>query len=123
MTRYFKRSKLDYPTTDTTRASRRFVKAMKHLTVCICAHDTSTQLADAVQEIIPSNNTFFRNFLDLLRKIFIYDPAHRITAKEALNHPWFKEPAQPDDGTEAAKIRLERTRMEQEIARLPHMHA
>ncbi|KAF3354268.1 hypothetical protein VdG1_07733 [Verticillium dahliae VDG1] len=104
--KYFKRSKLDYPTTDTTRASRRFVKAMKHLT-----------------EIIPSNNTFFRNFLDLLRKIFIYDPAHRITAKEALNHPWFKEPAQPDDGTEAAKIRLERTRMEQEIARLPHMHA
>ncbi|KAM0324324.1 hypothetical protein ACHAQA_008103 [Verticillium albo-atrum] len=104
--KYFKRNKLDYPTTDTTRASRRFVKAMKHLT-----------------EIIPSNNTFFKNFLDLLKKIFIYDPAHRITAKEALNHPWFKEPAQPDDGTEAAKIRLERSRMEQEHPRLPQMHA
>lgn len=32
--RYFKRLKLDYPTTDTTRGSRRFVKAMKNLSVC-----------------------------------------------------------------------------------------
>lgn len=31
--RYFKRLKLDYPTPDTTRGSRRFVKAMKHLDV------------------------------------------------------------------------------------------
>jgi len=44
----------------------------------------------------------------LLRKIFIYDPEQRITAKEALNHPWFKEAATPDDGTEATKIRIQR---------------
>ena len=31
--RYFKRAKLDYPQTETTRASRRFVKAMKRLDV------------------------------------------------------------------------------------------
>lgn len=31
--RYFKRLKLDYPTADTTRGSRRFVKAMKQLSV------------------------------------------------------------------------------------------
>ena len=31
--RYFKRLKLDYPTAETTRASRRFVKAMKRLPV------------------------------------------------------------------------------------------
>lgn len=91
--KYFKRLKLDYPTPETTRGSRRFVKAMKHLS-----------------DIIPSNSTFFKNFLDLLRKIFVYDPAKRITAKQALNHPWFKEMAQPDDGTEAAKIRFERRR-------------
>ncbi|POR37304.1 Dual specificity protein kinase lkh1 [Tolypocladium paradoxum] len=101
--KYFKRLKLDYPTTDTTRGSRRFVKAMKQL------HD-----------VIPSNTTFFKNFLDLLRKIFVYDPAQRITAKEALNHPWFKEMAVPDDGTEAAKIRLERKRAEQEHVRTAH---
>lgn len=31
--RYFKRLKLDYPTPETTRASRRFVKNMKRLQV------------------------------------------------------------------------------------------
>jgi dual-specificity kinase len=43
-----------------------------------------------------------------LKKIFIYDPNERITAKQALQHPWFKETATADDGTEAAKIRLQR---------------
>ncbi|KAG6123944.1 hypothetical protein E4U22_000933 [Claviceps purpurea] len=100
--KYFKRLRLDYPTPETTRGSRRFVKAMKHLS-----------------EIIPSNNQFFKNFLDLLRKIFVYDPAQRITAKQALNHPWFKEAVQPDDGTEAAKLRLERKRLEQQNLRYP----
>lgn len=49
-----------------------------------------------------------KNFKDLLRQIFVYDPARRITAKEALNHEWFKEGDPSDDGTEAAKIRNER---------------
>ena len=49
-----------------------------------------------------------KNFRDLLKKIFVYDPHQRITAKEALNHEWFKEMAYNDDGTEAAKIRMER---------------
>merc|ERR1711939_981514 len=89
--KFFKRLKLDYPQPETTRASRRFVKAMKHL-----------------NEIIPDSNKFCRNFLDLLEKIFVYDPAERITAKQALQHPWFKEAATPDDGTEAAKIRANR---------------
>lgn len=31
--KYFKRLKLDYPTQETSRASRRFVKAMKKLSV------------------------------------------------------------------------------------------
>ncbi|KAH6693637.1 kinase-like domain-containing protein [Plectosphaerella plurivora] len=102
--KYFKRAKLDYPTAETTRASKRFVKAMKRL-----------------EDIIPHNNSYFKNFLDLLRKIFVYDPQHRITAKQALAHPWFKEAAHPDDGTEAAKIRLERLRMEQDNShRLTH---
>ncbi|KAK8138156.1 Dual specificity protein kinase lkh1 [Apiospora sp. TS-2023a] len=97
--KYFKRLKLDYPTADTTRASRRFVKNMKRLS-----------------DIIPSHSPFLRLFLDLLEKIFVYDPARRITARQALDHPWFKEPAIADDGTEAAKIRLERLRADPEYA-------
>ncbi|KAJ2894576.1 Dual specificity protein kinase lkh1 [Zalerion maritima] len=90
-TGYFKRFKLDYPTHDTSRASKKFVRGMKQL-----------------KQIIPANNSFLRNFLDLLEKIFVYDPKKRIKAKEALNHPWFSETAYPDDGTEAAKIKRER---------------
>jgi len=97
--RFFKRLKLDYPQQDTTRASRRFVKAMKRL-----------------DEIIPDSSKFSRNFLDLLRRIFVYDPAERITAKQALQHPWFKELATPDDGTEATKIRLQRQLQDQVAA-------
>jgi dual-specificity kinase len=66
------------------------------------------------QDIIPANTQYLRNFLDLLKRMFVYDPAQRITAKQALNHPWFKEMAHPDDGTEAAKIRKERQRREQD---------
>ncbi|KAF5662395.1 CMGC CLK kinase [Fusarium heterosporum] len=104
--KYFKRLRLDYPTQDTTRGSRRFVKAMKH-----------------IDQIIPGNNTFLKNFVDLLKRIFVYDPAHRITAKQALQHPWLKEMAQPDDGTEAAKIRQERLRMEQQAQNPRHQYA
>ncbi|KAL5694904.1 hypothetical protein EMGR_001929 [Emarellia grisea] len=84
--KYFNRNKLDYPNEETTRASRKYVRAMKQLT-----------------EFIPTNTTFHRLFLDLLQRIFVYDPKNRITAKEALKHPWFKE-SLIDDGTEALRI-------------------
>ncbi|KAJ1303647.1 hypothetical protein OPQ81_008075 [Rhizoctonia solani] len=89
--KYFKRGKLDYPQQETTRASRRFVKAMKKL--------DPANWTFSLQDIIPSNTAFLKNFKDLLKKIFVYDPQHRITAKQALQHPWFKETAHPDDGT------------------------
>lgn len=38
----------------------------------------------------------------------MYDPKSRITAKQALKHPWFREQI-VDDGTEAIRIRDERT--------------
>ncbi|KAJ5948356.1 hypothetical protein N7466_001371 [Penicillium verhagenii] len=84
--KYFNRSKLDYPNTETTRASRKYVRAMKPL-----------------NDFIPTNTPFNRQFLDLLRLIFVYDPKARITAKEALKHAWFKESI-IDDGTEAFRI-------------------
>ena len=60
-------------------------------------------------DIIPhEQNSFFRNFLDLLQKIFVYDPARRIQAIDALKHPFFQEVPDKDDGTAAAVIREER---------------
>jgi dual-specificity kinase len=79
-----------------------------------------------LQDIIPTNNKFLSLFLDLLKKIFVYEPSKRITAHQALQHPWFKEVAQPDDGTEATRIRVEREKdriKQEEMARLPPMHA
>ena len=66
------------------------------------------------KDIIPPNTTFNKQFLDLLRKIFVYDPRARISAKAALKHPWFKETI-IDDGTEAARIRRERERQRDEL--------
>ncbi|KAL9601103.1 MAG: hypothetical protein Q9179_002972 [Wetmoreana sp. 5 TL-2023] len=88
--KYFNRSKLDYPNNDTSKASKKYVRAMKHLS-----------------DVIPSINVFNKQFLDLLKKIFVYDPTKRITAKQALRHPWFRE-SLIDDGTEAARIRRSR---------------
>jgi len=108
--KYFKRSKLDYPQQDTTRASKRFVKGMKPL-----------------DEIIPARNSrFLTLFLDLLKKIFVYDPAKRITARQALEHEWFREHLHnipPDDGTEATRIRLEKLHEAERRAMLPNMHS
>ncbi|THX34045.1 kinase-like protein [Aureobasidium pullulans] len=135
---YFRRQILDYPQSDTPRSSRKFVKAMKPLhvrpppisrladfpcppllepgpTAPRAARPASlkkNQYAPylyTLQEIIPAHNEFNRQFLDLLKKIFVYDPKKRITAHQALQHEWFKEHYE-DDGTEAEKIKIERQR-------------
>lgn len=106
--RYFKGNKLDYPSKETSKASKKYVNAMKLLPVSgkvvssIFIHEL-TRLKD----IIPPTTNFNKQFLDLLRRIFVYDPSKRMTAKEALKHPWFNEKL-IDDGTEAARIRRDR---------------
>ena len=87
LSRYFLRNKLDYPNVETPKTSKKYVKAMKRL-----------------EEVVQPTTTFNKQFLDLLKKIFVYDPKSRITAKQALKHPWFKETC-VDDGTEATRIR------------------
>lgn len=96
--RFFKNGRLIYPSPETPRQSRKFVRSMKRL-----------------DETIPPTNNFNKLFLDLLRKIFVYDPKKRLTAREALRHPWFEELVE-DDGTEAGRIRVERERVAGEIA-------
>ena len=80
---------------------------MKALPVSYWKSDARNVLLTVVQEIIPPHTEFNRQFLDLLRRIFVYDPKKRISAKEALQHAWFRETLQ-DDGTEATRIKLTR---------------
>jgi serine/threonine protein kinase len=81
---------------------------MKHLHVSgLAVVWVQYSMLTLTQDIIPATNTFNKQFLDLLRRIFVYDPRARITAKNALKHPWFLETL-IDDGTEAARIRRER---------------
>ncbi|KAA8902387.1 hypothetical protein DIURU_002841 [Diutina rugosa] len=44
------------------------------------------------------NFTFWWFFIDLLKKLFIINPEERLTALEALNHPWFNLGIE-DEGT------------------------
>ena len=80
---------------------------MKKLDVSIMRPGLSLKSTNILKkEIIPGTNNFQKQFLDLLKKIFIYDANKRISAKDALRHPWFRE-SQNDEGAEAARIRME----------------
>ncbi|KAL9933988.1 hypothetical protein V8E36_007070 [Tilletia maclaganii] len=62
--------------------------------------------AKSLSKVVPSKSTLRSKFryctdscLDLLQSLLTYDPAQRITAAEALQHPYFSEspaPAHPD---------------------------
>ncbi|KAK9244310.1 kinase-like domain-containing protein [Lipomyces tetrasporus] len=80
--KYFLRTgKLDYPNVQTSKTSKKYVRAMKSL-----------------DEIVPTSDNFHGLFLDMLKRIFVYDPSQRLTARQALDHPWFRE-TYIDEGT------------------------
>ncbi|GAB5591468.1 serine threonine protein kinase CMGC group [Umbelopsis nana] len=70
--KYFESGRLNYPNDETTKQSRKYVKAMRPL-----------------QEIIPPSSNLNRHLLELLQRLLMYDPADRISAHEALKHPFF----------------------------------
>lgn len=41
-----------------------------------------------IEKLIPHIE---KNCLDLIQKLLIYDPEERITAEDALRHPWFRD--------------------------------
>lgn len=42
-----------------------------------------------MQDVIPPVDIINRQFLNLVQKLLSYDPAQRITVRDALNHPYF----------------------------------
>ncbi|KAK9475942.1 kinase-like domain-containing protein [Lipomyces japonicus] len=78
---FLKNGRLDFPNAQTTKTSKKYVCAMKSL-----------------EQIINPQDNFHAQFLDLLKRIFVYHPGDRLTAREALDHPWFRE-NYPDDGS------------------------
>ncbi|KAF9484354.1 CMGC CLK protein kinase [Pholiota conissans] len=69
---FFKDGKLDWPKPKATRQSKKDVRATRPL-----------------QDVIPPTDNINRQFLDLVRKLLAFDPAQRITVREALQHPYF----------------------------------
>jgi dual-specificity kinase len=43
----------------------------------------------ALQDVIPPGDAVNRQFLDLVRRLLAFDPAQRITVRDALQHPYF----------------------------------
>lgn len=44
------------------------------------------------------------NAKDLIKSLLIYDPAKRISAEQALKHPWFSEKLPKDLKTNSSKV-------------------
>ncbi|KAF9424641.1 dual specificity protein kinase kns1, partial [Podila epigama] len=76
--KYFVHGRLDYPNEETKRNSRKFVKALRPL------KDYVIPTANRAE-----NLAFAADFVDLLGRLLCYDPEERITAAQALRHPYF----------------------------------
>ncbi|KAG8213080.1 kinase-like domain-containing protein [Butyriboletus roseoflavus] len=64
--------RLDWPKPKASRQSKKDVRATKSLV-----------------EVIPPSDQINKHFLDLVRRLLAFDPAQRITVREALHHPYF----------------------------------
>jgi len=64
--------KLDWPKPKASRQSKKDVRATRPLS-----------------DVIAPTDIINRQFLNLVQKLLIFDPAQRITVKDALNHPYF----------------------------------
>ncbi|KAJ3196653.1 dual specificity protein kinase kns1 [Entophlyctis luteolus] len=72
VTKFFKPNGLvNWPGAQTAKASKKFVKGMRSLEQILSPSDEQTRM-----------------FCDLVKKLLVYDPTQRITAREALQHPF-----------------------------------
>ncbi|KAG0735570.1 hypothetical protein G6F57_013657 [Rhizopus arrhizus] len=72
---WFINNKLKYPPSSTRQSRRLLVNGLKPL-----------------DQIVPPITTYNMHLNDLLKKILVYEPSARISAREALRHPFFHFP-------------------------------
>jgi dual-specificity kinase len=77
---FFKEGRLDWPKPKASRQSKRDVRSTRPL-----------------DEVIPPYDEINAQFLHLVQRLLAFDPAQRITVREALNHPYFSLAIPRDD--------------------------
>lgn len=80
--------RINYPNKNTSKGSLERVHYTKSL---------GSLLAKTRPMLPKADDEYWRLFKDLLDKMLVYDPRRRITAREALNHPWLTYPVDNDD--------------------------
>lgn len=65
-------ARLDWPKPKASRQSKKDVRATRPL-----------------QDVIPPTDLINKQFVDLVRRLLAFDPAQRITVRDALDHPYF----------------------------------
>lgn len=108
--KYFRQgSRLNWPEGAESRESSRAVQKLEHLEVwiiqasCKCTFGIISHLQCQIVYLCSPMNLIIQDlisrhvnssksclFIDLLYKLLRFDPSQRLTAKEALNHPFFK---------------------------------
>ncbi|CAH9106253.1 unnamed protein product [Cuscuta epithymum] len=79
--KYFKRSRLNWPQGAVSRESIRSVKKLDRLQDLV------------LRQVESSRSSLSSSLIDLLQGLLKFDPSKRLTAKEALNHPFFRNSA------------------------------
>ncbi|KAG0304253.1 dual specificity protein kinase kns1 [Linnemannia gamsii] len=76
--KFFIHGRLDYPNDETKRNSRKYVRALRPLRDYVVPAGNRSE-----------NVSFASEFMDLLSQLLAYDSDHRISAVDALRHPYF----------------------------------
>lgn len=76
--------KINYPNVNTKKKSEKHVKSTKSLRQTL--KNVRPWLVDGATTGDVAEEQFWTDLLDLLERIFVYDPEKRITAEEALRH-------------------------------------
>jgi len=83
-------AKLDWPKPKASRQSKKDVRSTRALSVRVPAISPPQFIPlIPLQDVIPPTDIVNRQFLNLVQKLLTFDPAQRITVREALSHPYF----------------------------------